>query len=79
MITAEEFRLSKLIQSNHKWSEEEIMIEFTKLHVVEALKEASKKTPIHVDIDSGRSKKPLYQPLTLENDILNAYPLTKIK
>ena len=67
--TAEEFRFSKLIQSNHKWSEEEIMIEFARLHVEAALKAVVKE--IHPEVGKYYLKD--------DGTILNAYPLTLIK
>jgi hypothetical protein len=50
---------------------EEWLIEFAKMHVTEALKKASNKTPKH------RDRKVLYEPFTLIEDILKSYPLDK--
>ena len=49
-----------------------LMIEFAKLHVEAALKEASVKS--HVYADEGG-----YSEFVDENSILNSYPLDKIK
>jgi hypothetical protein len=83
-MTAEEFfEDNKLIpfhtDSFHYNEIYEIMKTFAKYHVEQALKKASKKTPTNVDLDTGRYVKVLYQPLTLENDIISCYPLNNIK
>lgn len=65
--TAEEFKNKEY--SNVYWDENtamEFAIEFAKLHVEAALKEANKKAIMTGYIDSGQT-------------ILNAYPLTLIK
>lgn len=38
--TAEEFRTIKILDISHIWTDEELMIEFAKLHVEAALKKA---------------------------------------
>lgn len=50
----------------------QIMIEFAKLHVEAALKEASEKAIVYAD-EGG------YSEFVDEQSILNAYPLEKIK
>jgi hypothetical protein len=50
----------------------EIMIEFAKMHVEAALKEASEKALVYAD-EGG------YSEFVDEQSILNAYPLTNIK
>jgi hypothetical protein len=50
----------------------QIMIEFAKLHVEAALKEASEKATVYAD-EGG------YSEFVDEQSILNAYPLEKIK
>ena len=47
--TAKLFRETKLMDSSKPYTEEEIMIEFTKLHVEAALKEASEKASVYAD------------------------------
>lgn len=58
----------------------EMMVEFAKLHVEQALKEASEKatvTPIdHIEISEG-SFRPIWG--VDDDSILNSYPLDKIK
>lgn len=81
ILTAEEFRLSKLIDSSHKWTEEEIMIEFAKLHVTAALESAYNNQVIQ------KNKKRLNEYdyadeshfEASKNSIINSYPLDKIK
>jgi len=57
-------------------SPSDIMIEFAKLHVEAALKEASKQAIVNIDacekIDGG-------DPIVDKESILNAYPLKNIK
>ena len=55
-----------------KDSFKEALIEFAKLHVQAALKEASKKAQVYAD-EGG------YSEFVDEDSILNAYPLTNIK
>jgi hypothetical protein len=68
--TAEFFRGTKLMDSSKPYTEEEIMIEFAKLHVEAALKEAVKCLPYDDKMN---------QSLLDERAILNSYPLEKIK
>ena len=57
----------------HNKSAKKAMIEFAKLHVEAALKEAEKETVKHI------SKTILELNMYNKNSILNAYPLTNIK
>jgi hypothetical protein len=68
--TAEEYANS--IYQEYPVSKEvhELMIEFTKLHVEAALKEASKKS---------KAKEGQITDYKLTNSILNSYPLENIK
>lgn len=63
-----------------EWQIEKLMLTFAKLHVKEALKEASEKatvTPIdHEEISEG-SFRPIWG--VDDDSILNSYPLDKIK
>ena len=68
--TAKLFRETKLMDSSKPYTEEEIMIEFTKLHVEAALKEATKSLPYDDKMN---------QSLLDSMVILNSYPLEKIK
>ena len=65
---AEEF-LNDL--KNIKYSQEEMMIEFAKLHVEAALKSAYENIE-YTEVDSS-------VPYVVEDSILNAYSLTNIK
>lgn len=56
----------------YDWSAQDAMIEFAKLHVEAALKEASKKVIVNNYRDEGRIK-------INKNSILGAYPLENIK
>ncbi len=76
--TAEEF-FRKFKHTHSPVNHHLALIEFAKLHVEQALKKASKQTPININLDTGRYNKVLYQPLTLQKGILDSYPLTLIK
>jgi hypothetical protein len=69
--TAKLFRETKLMDSSKPYTEEEIMIEFTKLHVEAALKEASEDVELETYGNFGNSVN--------KDSILNAYPLENIK
>ncbi len=70
--TAKLFRETKLMDSSKPYTEEEIMIEFTKLHVEQALKIASEKAEVYAD-EGG------YSEFVDEQSILNSYPLENIE
>jgi hypothetical protein len=55
-----------------------MMIEFAKMHVQEALKEASEKAKIKYEY-SGNTGSEYCDEYVDHNSILNAYPLTNIK
>jgi hypothetical protein len=59
------------MDSSKPYTEEEIMIEFTKLHVEAALKEASEDVELETYGNFGNSVN--------KDSILNSYPLEKIK
>lgn len=65
----------KVYYDNHTHT---LMIEFAKLHVETALKEASKKAECCADaiVDLGHT---IIEAYVEEDSILNAYPLTNIK
>ena len=69
--TAEEFKIIKY--SQNIYDDLEIMIEFAKLHVEAALKEAEKETIKYI------SKTIIELNMYNKNSILNAYPLENIK
>ena len=73
--TAEEFLKGRQWKNGMNLQERihESMIEFAKLHVEAALKEAEKETVKHI------SKTILELNMYNKNSILNAYPLTNIK
>jgi hypothetical protein len=78
--TAKLFRETKLMDSSKPYTEEEIMIEFTKLHVEAALKAASENAKITerkkvIDNTGGYIR----IPTIYKKHILNSYPLEKIK
>ena len=83
MKTAEEFLRNSSVTSSDRHdflSKQELMIEFAKMHVQEALKQASEKafvTPIdHEEISEG-SFRPIWG--VDDESILNAYSLENIK
>ncbi len=70
MITAEEFLWNKRHGNGfHDHELPDVLIEFAKLHVEAALKEASGKAKIDIQKHDGFGT----------HAILNAYPLTNIK
>jgi hypothetical protein len=76
--TAEEFLRQKPFINGMTWYDQQIaMIEFAKLHVEAALKEASEKAEIHTEVISGD----LFLDLEVINkdSILNSYPPENIK
>ena len=83
MKTAEEFLRNSSVTSSDRYdflSKQELMIEFAKMHVQEALKQASEKatvTPVdHEEISEG-SFRPIWG--VDDESILNAYSLENIK
>jgi hypothetical protein len=80
--TAKLFRETKLMDSSKPYTEEEIMIEFAKLHVEAALKEAINNVRIIDDPNSycGNTGSEYPPDQILDTDaILNSYPLENIK
>ena len=72
--TAELFRGTKLMDSSKPYTEEEIMIEFAKLHVEAALKAASENGKAYFS--------EVFEEYTSDVDsdsILNSYPLENIE
>ena len=77
--TAKLFRETKLMDSSKPYTEEEIMIEFTKLHVEAALKEASEKAKTKMEwwTDLGGGE---HEEVTVnKNSIKKSYSLDNIK
>jgi hypothetical protein len=74
MITAKEL-FDKMLNENDECTSTEMMIEFAKLHVEAALKEAIEKIEMDVEYDTDRIAYPILE----EYSILNSYPLTNIK
>jgi hypothetical protein len=72
MITAKEFL------KRHEWTEdyEEILREFAILHVEAALKAASEKGQVEIEMCMGQRTGVCWVD---EDSILNSYPLTNIK
>jgi hypothetical protein len=69
--TAKEL-FDKMLEENDECTSTEMMIEFAKLHVEQALKEASE-----IDVVSGRSYK--HRAEHDKKSILNSYPSSNIK
>jgi hypothetical protein len=70
--TAKEL-FDKMLSNNDEVTSTEMMVEFAKLHVQAALKEALDSIPCL----GSSSDIPTYE--EVENAVLNAYPLDKIK
>ena len=89
MKTAEEFLRNSSVTSSDRYdflSKQELMIEFAKMHVQEALKQASEKAFVEY-IDLETNEKFDYTDVITDDDvgadvnkdsILNAYPLENI-
>jgi hypothetical protein len=73
--TAKLFRETKLMDSSKPYTEEEIMIEFTKLHVEAALKLITTEATV----ETINKYSPEEQHIVNQDSILNSYPLEKIK
>ena len=69
----------KMIEENEECTSTEMMIEFAKLHVTEALKEASEKAECNNEgtYDRGGESTDYY--VVDKDSILDSYPLTNIK
>jgi hypothetical protein len=76
--TAEEFYTNFVIEHKSDSKTLDLMIEFAKLHVQAALKEASEKAKIKYEY-SGNTGSEYCDEYVDHNSILNAYPLTNIK
>jgi hypothetical protein len=73
--TAKLFRETKLMNSSKPYTEEEIMIEFAKLHVEAALKQAAHESQCY-----NKTKFPGDKNWVVDiESILNSYPLENIK
>jgi hypothetical protein len=73
--TAKLFRETKLMDSSKPYTEEEIMIEFTKMHVTAALKQAAHESQCY-----NKAKFPGDENWVVDIDsILNSYPLENIE
>lgn len=72
-ITAEEFMIQKFSSIPTELEDiEDLMIEFAKLHVQEALKAAHKNSNLYLNPDTNEFEVDTFS-------ILNAYPLSNIK
>jgi len=78
--TAEEFITSW--KNNSSWIEPSqlpnLLIEFAKLHVQEALKTASENVKVEIQISDGLFETNVKK-IIKKDSIINAYPLNKIK
>ena len=82
MITAEEFIEEKYSDVPYELKDiTDLMVEFAKLHVTEALKEASEKANYGI-YKNNDGQEPYHHESNIyvdEDSILNAYPLDNIK
>ena len=79
MLTAEEFLWDKRNGNGfHDHELPDLLIEFAKLHVEAALKEASEKAH-HYHVATWKCEPKGIQPEVNKDSILNAYPLENIK
>ena len=85
MKTAEEFLRNSSVTSSDRHdflSKQELMIEFAKMHVQEALKQASEKADAdftYLGDDLKEIGAEYIEVYTVKDSILNAYPLDLIK
>ena len=85
MKTAEEFLRNSSVTSSDRYdflSKQELMIEFAKMHVQEALKQASEKADAdftYLGDDLKEIGAEYIEVYTIKDSILNAYPLDLIK
>lgn len=73
MITAKEL-FDKMLSENDECTSTEMMIEFAKMHVTEALKQASEKAEAPYYISPTRTVSALVE----KDTILNAYSLDNV-
>ena len=76
--TAAEFYTDFVIKNKSDGKTLDLMIEFAKLHVQEALKEASVNAK-RKKVYNGNSQRLIVKRVIDPDSILNAYPLTNIK
>ena len=85
MKTAEEFLRNSSVTSSDRYdflSKQELMIAFAKMHVQEALKQASEKADAdftYLGDDLKEIGAEYIEVYTIKDSILNAYPLDLIK
>ena len=80
MITAEEFLRNSSVTSSDRYdflSKQELMIEFAKMHVQEALRIASVEAEVEHELSNPYDPNSEYQ-IVNKDSILNAYPLENI-
>ena len=80
-LTAEEFLRNSSVTSSDSYdflSKQELMIEFAKMHVQEALRLASVEAEVEHELSNPYDPNSEYQIVNKES-ILNAYPLDLIK
>lgn len=84
-MTAEEFLRNSSVTSSDRYdflSKQKLMIEFAKMHVQEALKQASEKADAdftYLGDDLKEIGAEYIEVYTIKDSILNAYPLENIK
>ena len=81
MKTAEEFLRNSSVTSSDRYdflSKQELMIEFAKMHVQEALRLASVEAEVEHELSNPYDPNSEYQ-IVNKDSILNAYPLDLIK
>ena len=80
MKTAEEFLRNSSVTSSDRYdflSKQELMIEFAKMHVQEALRLASVEAEVEHELSNPYDPNSEYQ-IVNKDSILNAYPLENI-
>ena len=73
MITAKEL-FNKMLEENDECTSTELMIEFAKLHVREALNQASEKAQADMNFNFTGNV-----PYVIKNSILNSYSLDNVQ
>ena len=77
MITAKDL-FNKMLEENDECTSSEMMIAFAKLHVEEALKQASEKAEIETIYDNPFNPSMGSHEIVDKNSILDAYSLDEI-
>lgn len=77
MISAKEL-FDKMLEKNEECTSTEMMVEFAKMHVTEALKQASKKAELETEYENPVNPSMGSYEIVDKESILNSYSLKNI-